>query len=98
MPHCKHVSVPQQLSHAVASAGTEAAASLEDAAQQPAAEQAASAGVFFDFPETGGASLPPRWCHAAASMGERLYVYGGIGQGLQQLSDIHFFSISEGLL
>ena len=30
-------------------------------------------------------------------MGERLYVYGGIGQGQQQLSDIHFFSISEAL-
>jgi len=60
-----------------------------------AADAPASASVFFDFPETGGSILPARWCHAVASMGERLYVYGGLGLGERPLSDIHFFSVSE---
>lgn len=52
--------------------------------------------VFFDFPEIGGTHvIEPRWGHAAATLGERLYVYGGLAAGDRALSDIHFFSISE---
>lgn len=35
--------------------------------------------VFYDFPSTGGAPPAPRWGHAAAAVGECLYVFGGVG-------------------
>ena len=35
--------------------------------------------VFYDFPSAGGTAPAPRWGHAAAAVGECLYVFGGVG-------------------
>ena len=35
--------------------------------------------VFYDFPSAGGTPPAPRWGHAAAAVGERLFVFGGMG-------------------
>jgi hypothetical protein len=35
--------------------------------------------VFHDFPSAAGPAPAPRWGHAAAAVGDRMYVFGGVG-------------------
>ena len=52
---------------------------------------AGACSVYFDFPATSGAMPIARTAAAAASVADRLYVYGGIGVDNQPLSDMYIF-------
>ena len=52
--------------------------------------------VFFDFALGHGAAPGPRWGHTATAVGDRLWVYGGMGSRV--FSDLHVYSPGEVIL
>ncbi|KAK9834309.1 hypothetical protein WJX81_005504 [Elliptochloris bilobata] len=46
---------------------------------QVVADEDVPRSVLHDFPSAGGAPPAPRWGHAAAAVGDRLFVFGGVG-------------------
>ena len=52
--------------------------------------------MYFDFPATSGAMPIARAAAAAASVADRLYVYGGVGVDNQPLSDMFIFDAGAG--
>ncbi len=57
---------------------------------------AGACSVYFDFPATSGAMPIARAAAAAASVADRLYVYGGVGVDNQPLSDMYIFDAGAG--
>lgn len=52
--------------------------------------------VFFDFALGSGAAPGPRWGHTATAVGDRLWIYGGMGTRV--FSDLYVYSPGEGIL
>ena len=52
--------------------------------------------VFFDFALGTGAAPGPRWGHTATAVGDRLWVYGGMGSRV--FSDLHVYSPGDFVL
>jgi len=46
---------------------------------QVVAEEDMPRSVFHDFPSAAGPAPAPRWGHATAAVGDRMYVFGGVG-------------------
>jgi len=70
----------------------------EEEVQGDSPTVAGACSVYFDFPATSGAMPIARAAAAAASVADRLYVYGGIGVDSQPLSDMYIFDAGASLV
>ena len=56
---------------------------------QVMAEEDMPRSVLYDFPSVGGTLPAPRWGHAAAAVGDRMFIFGGVGSNVYD--DAYFY-------